>query len=145
MGDGNSSGETIGEILIALFVAAIAVGLGFVSGQVAPENLIDFGAIAFVIIWIGVHVERTQKSKNSSTKYDRVSESKLYNSSSYPDDWSTIRAQVLARDEYKCGNCGSSQNLMVHHIVPLSRGGGQTSLAIYARYAKIVIRNYIRT
>lgn len=41
----------------------------------------------------------------------------------YPDNWSEIRQEVLERDEYRCGNCGSTDNLHVHHIVPLSLGG----------------------
>lgn len=41
----------------------------------------------------------------------------------YPEDWDIIRIQVLMRDDYRCGNCGSTKNLHVHHIVPLSRGG----------------------
>lgn len=41
----------------------------------------------------------------------------------YPENWSTIREEVLIRDGYQCGNCGSPNNLHVHHIVPLSKGG----------------------
>jgi hypothetical protein len=41
----------------------------------------------------------------------------------YPDDWSDMRQAVLQRDGYRCGNCGSTINLQIHHIVPLSRGG----------------------
>jgi hypothetical protein len=123
MGTENSCGESIGEIFIALIIAAIVVGLGFISGQVAPENLIAFGTIAFIVIWIGVHLEEPQKSKISKSRYDRVSGTKLYNSISYPNNWSELQAKALARDEYKCGNCGSTQNLMVHHIIPLSKGG----------------------
>jgi hypothetical protein len=41
----------------------------------------------------------------------------------YPPDWEQIRARVLDRDGHRCGNCGSTRNLHVHHIVPLSKGG----------------------
>jgi hypothetical protein len=48
----------------------------------------------------------------------------------YPSDWESIRREVLARDGYRCGNCGGTESLHVHHIVPLSRGGtnGLTNL-----------------
>ncbi|MBV0926237.1 HNH endonuclease [Halomicroarcula limicola] len=40
-------------------------------------------------------------------------------------DWTTRRETVLQRDDYQCQNCGrsSSQDLHVHHIVPLKDGG----------------------
>lgn len=41
----------------------------------------------------------------------------------YPDNWDQLRGAALARDDYRCGNCGSTVGLMVHHIVPLSKGG----------------------
>ena len=44
----------------------------------------------------------------------------------YPEDWSELRQAALARDNYRCGNCGSTVGLMVHHIVPLSKGGANS-------------------
>ena len=41
----------------------------------------------------------------------------------YPENWDALRAQALSRDGYRCGNCGATSKLHVHHIVPLSRGG----------------------
>lgn len=41
----------------------------------------------------------------------------------YPSYWPELRQLVLDRDGYRCGNCGSMQDLHVHHIVPLSLGG----------------------
>lgn len=34
-----------------------------------------------------------------------------------------MRSEVLARDNSECLRCGASENLEVHHIVPVSRGG----------------------
>jgi len=34
--------------------------------------------------------------------------------------WAQARAYVLMRDKYKCRMCGTSKDLEVHHIVPLS-------------------------
>ena len=30
--------------------------------------------------------------------------------------WITLRNKILSRDNYKCRNCGSKQNLQVHHL-----------------------------
>lgn len=38
-------------------------------------------------------------------------------------DWFEIRDRVLDRDEHTCRNCGSSSNLVVHHIVPIEATG----------------------
>jgi len=37
--------------------------------------------------------------------------------------WDLLRKDVLARDHYKCTNCGKTSNLTVDHKVPLSLGG----------------------
>lgn len=34
-----------------------------------------------------------------------------------------IRAEIFKRCDYKCVNCGSEDYLIMHHIVPLGRGG----------------------
>ncbi len=34
-----------------------------------------------------------------------------------------IRAAVLDRDDYKCSYCGSTSNLTIDHVVPVSNGG----------------------
>lgn len=38
-------------------------------------------------------------------------------------EWSNLRQEILARDGKQCANCGADENLEVHHVVPLSRGG----------------------
>lgn len=38
-------------------------------------------------------------------------------------DWFEIRERVLERDDRTCRNCGSSTNLVVHHIVPIKATG----------------------
>jgi hypothetical protein len=43
---------------------------------------------------------------------------------SYPENWTYLRQDVLARDGFCCRKCGTSiRPLQVDHIVPLSRGG----------------------
>jgi 5-methylcytosine-specific restriction endonuclease McrA len=38
----------------------------------------------------------------------------------------SIRNKIKARDGYRCRLCGSSVQLEVHHVVPISRGGHPT-------------------
>jgi len=43
----------------------------------------------------------------------------------YPDNWADIREAVKGRDSHGCTRCGAVDvELHVHHIVPLSKGGG---------------------
>lgn len=46
----------------------------------------------------------------------------------YNYDYLKKKESVLKRDKYKCANCGSTDrnDLNVHHIVPLSKGGSNT-------------------
>jgi 5-methylcytosine-specific restriction endonuclease McrA len=64
----------------------------------------------------------------------------------YPENWSQVRQEVLARDEYKCGNCGSTKNLDVHHIVPLSCGGSNElgNLKTLCRHCHSLIHPHMR-
>jgi RNA-directed DNA polymerase len=41
-------------------------------------------------------------------------------------DWRNIRDEALARDGYHCAQCGSQENLDVHHIIPKHKGGTDT-------------------
>jgi hypothetical protein len=43
----------------------------------------------------------------------------------YPDDdeWNRLKRKVLARDEWECQKCGSTDILDVDHITPISEGG----------------------
>ena len=39
------------------------------------------------------------------------------------DEFKRIRASFMAQCSRECGNCGSSENLEIHHIVPIVFGG----------------------
>ncbi len=42
----------------------------------------------------------------------------------YPENWRSIRQNILYRDGFCCRRCGTSvRPLQVDHIIPLSRGG----------------------
>jgi hypothetical protein len=43
-----------------------------------------------------------------------------------PPFWNVIRRLALDRDDHQCQFCGSSSDLSVHHIIPLSVGGDST-------------------
>lgn len=36
------------------------------------------------------------------------------------------KKNVFVRDRFKCGYCGSGQNLTIDHVIPVSRGGKST-------------------
>lgn len=38
-------------------------------------------------------------------------------------NWNEIKRKALIRDENKCVICGSSKNVLVHHIRPRKNGG----------------------
>lgn len=41
----------------------------------------------------------------------------------YTDRWREISRKIKKRDGYRCTKCGSKNDLEVHHIIPISRGG----------------------
>lgn len=41
----------------------------------------------------------------------------------YTESWAVIAKAVKQRDGNKCKVCGSTKQLEVHHIIPLSKGG----------------------
>ena len=43
--------------------------------------------------------------------------------------WQQARAAARQRDGERCMNCGSSERLQVHHIVPLAEGGEKFALS----------------
>jgi 5-methylcytosine-specific restriction endonuclease McrA len=50
----------------------------------------------------------------------------LHRKISYPkwDVWELLKEERLEIDNYTCVDCGSHDNLVTHHIMPLSFGGG---------------------
>jgi 5-methylcytosine-specific restriction endonuclease McrA len=84
------------------------------------ENGVDRVAVIatlclFALSIICKRVARSMPSSSYNRRYSSMSQ--------YPSNWGDIREEVLARDGHHCGNCGSTSNLHVHHIVPLSLGG----------------------
>ena len=85
--------DNLGETVKTIGIVALILGGIYIVGQV-------FGSSS------------GSKSKHSTNR-----------TGEYPYNWDSIRADVLKRDGHRCGNCGSSTSLHVHHIVPLSKGG----------------------
>jgi len=40
-----------------------------------------------------------------------------------PGEWRTQRAAALQRDEHRCVRCGETNQVEVHHIIPVAAGG----------------------
>lgn len=47
-------------------------------------------------------------------------------------EWFELRRQVLDRDDNRCRNCGARSNLCIHHIVPVTEGGNETTSNLVA-------------
>jgi 5-methylcytosine-specific restriction endonuclease McrA len=45
-----------------------------------------------------------------------------------PDEYDTLRNQVLRRDGWRCQSCGTMSNLEVHHKQFRSHSGGDSGL-----------------
>ena len=104
-----------------LGVIALIVSSYFIYNTVARESLSRQILPVVAIVWLVAFVYLLNRLLEgwkpfSSTK----TRGEL---SQYPYDWDSIRNEALVRDGYKCGNCSSSDNLHVHHIIPVSKGG----------------------
>jgi 5-methylcytosine-specific restriction endonuclease McrA len=44
----------------------------------------------------------------------------------HPEDYKALRREVLARDSWRCQNCGSSEDLQAHHIQPRGKLGADS-------------------
>jgi hypothetical protein len=64
----------------------------------------------------------------------------------YPEDWAELKRQVLVRDAHRCANCGSSGEMHVHHIVPLSKGGTNnlTNLKALCRDCHVLVHPHMK-
>ena len=45
---------------------------------------------------------------------------------------SRLGMEILARDGHRCVYCGASDDLLVDHVIPRSRGGGNTAANLAA-------------
>ena len=43
-----------------------------------------------------------------------------------PESYALLKNQILERDGWRCQDCGSFENLQVHHLKPRSRLGSDT-------------------
>ncbi|MFT3890452.1 MAG: HNH endonuclease signature motif containing protein [Anaerolineales bacterium] len=66
--------------------------------------------------------KKFEKLKNKFSSKD--SEKIIYERNRIPED---VRIAVWRRDQGKCAKCGSRENLEYDHIVPVSKGGGNTA------------------
>jgi DNA-directed RNA polymerase subunit RPC12/RpoP len=55
--------------------------------------------------------------------------------------WQKARAAARQRDGNRCTECGSTEGLQVHHIIPITQGGSEFDLSNLRTLASVVIRN----
>ena len=55
-----------------------------------------------------------------AAEIDKAGESIIVRRATIPE---SLRNEVFERDNYKCVNCASSENLNLDHIIPFSKGG----------------------
>jgi 5-methylcytosine-specific restriction endonuclease McrA len=63
------------------------------------------------------------RPRTRDASYPTTQPTRPISETTYPAYWPELRQLVLDRDKHRCGNCGSTHELHVHHIVPLSLGG----------------------
>lgn len=49
--------------------------------------------------------------------------SKIRRRDPYKENWASLANSIKARDGFCCQRCGATENLEVHHIIPVSKGG----------------------
>lgn len=72
--------------------------------------------------------------KNGNWKGGKTKEQRDFRTQ-YSTKFSNLRKEILLRDENKCKLCGSSDNLHIHHIIPLS----ETHLTAFLRMNLITL------
>lgn len=120
--------------LLALVVAVPVVVVFFGHGLFGLDANQIFFAVIFWIIVAGIifnrldkYVERKQrpareaKARANALRLEQQRSERI--DALYGPNWPELRRMALQRDGYRCGNCGLTTNLHVHHIVPLSKGG----------------------
>ena len=109
-------GITVGGFGTYYFVMSVLFpGPG--SRSEIPQEIVRDGLLAIALLTatiLMIYRSNAQTSRVSTPRFPF---------GQYPETWEDIRRTVLKRDDYRCANCRSTENLHVHHIVPLSLGG----------------------
>ena len=108
-----------GIVGIFLFLAG-SVEIAWLADAISGSDE-QWTFIIFWVIVIGIFVYYNDQQKGKKRKTDTTIYSRY--SLSYPSNWDEFRQSVLRRDKFRCGNCRTSRNLDVHHIVPRVQGG----------------------
>jgi len=105
-----------GSLTIGGWLAVMYVVFNVIPPSPSSNFMLNFLAVLAAFIFVVFIVDWIDKSI-----YPKATTSVL--TSPYPENWESIRKKALKRDGYQCGNCGSTNRLHVHHIVPLSKDG----------------------
>lgn len=103
----------------AFWLVILAVGIFTVEWEDMGDIWLTVKSLVPALVYCVAYyqiTERLERNSQSGYRYQR-------GLTRYPENWEDLRQEVLERDEYQCGNCGSTDSLHVHHIVPLSLGG----------------------
>lgn len=109
-------GIAVGGLGTYYFVMSVLFP-GPVNRSEIPQELVRDGLLAIALLTATILM-----IYRANAQTPRVSTSR-FPYGQYPENWGDIRQAVLKRDGYCCANCRSTENLHVHHIVPLSVGG----------------------
>lgn len=102
--------------------------IAMLDGQIADKKALSLRITSALA---SASRENRYKSEVNVTSNTRTSSNPvncifIEEGASYPSNWQELRKEILERDEKTCqeqdANC--SGPLHVHHIIPLSRGGG---------------------
>ncbi len=57
-----------------------------------------------------------------------------------------IRDEILQNHNFQCDNCGSTENLVMHHIVPLSQGGNHvaSNISLLCESCHSVVHRFVK-
>lgn len=79
---------------------------------------------------------RLKKLRQEVESMDRIINNQSYVRTAIPDD---VKLLVYSRDEGRCVKCGSRENLHFDHIIPVSKGGGnsEANIQILCQYCNL--------
>lgn len=89
-------------------------------GQPCPETNAWMGNVVGLLVGVALLVGTLWLLKAS---LDNLFLASHRHSSAYKNEFSRVRRDVLARDGYRCQQCGAGGKVHVHHIVERRNGG----------------------
>jgi 5-methylcytosine-specific restriction endonuclease McrA len=100
-------------------------------GPILPHALTKQVAQAAIKPFQLPHVEHLgEKDRtplpSTTQDYWKVHSARYPGGSTRSNEWAWLRREILKRDQSRCQICGSTTNLQVDHITPISKGGSNS-------------------